>query len=354
MDINSKILEDKKLINTLSKFRICKKIFNIILFILMITIMIFIDDKKIGITICLFLTMLLLILKNLKNDFKDLCIFMEIHEISNTCEDIVDIFEKTKNNPEVECFLGEKHRGILKNLYKVEKYIYSSILSGKQNENMLNSLIVDVSKKLKIPVNNIMESIDKLENTDKYEDLQILNELEKQSDLLKHNIEEVFELSKVVSGDIELGIQKIDIKNLLKQALIEYEDKLNESNLILRSNIEEDKLYINADGQQMWRVFETLLDNIVQYSKSNSRVYVNLEKNNEEINISLINVSKNELNVSKDEFLRLIRDESNLNKMGLAIAYNLVLIQNGNLEISIDGDIFKIDIRFDSVKETIN
>ena len=121
---------------------------------------------------------------------------------------------------------------------------------------------------------------------------------------------------------------------------------MQDKSLNLKVNIDNSNMYIYADGQQMWRVFEILLDNIIYYSKEKTRVYVNLSKNDEEVNISLINISKEELNIDISTLLKSIRENNESNKMGLAIASNLISIQNGNLDITIDGDMFKVDIKF--------
>ncbi|MEG1141902.1 MAG: hypothetical protein RSE41_05585, partial [Clostridia bacterium] len=260
------------------------------------------------------------------------------------------------------------------NLYKVEKYIHRSILKEKQNEEMSNELVIEVSRNLRNPVINIekyisdFENINSIykniqfikENSNKNEDcnklvnnlkneyIQNLNNLDIESNLLKHNIEELFELSKAITKTIELDITEVDIKSLLKQGLAEYSDKLKEANLKLKTNIDEKKLIINADAQQMWRVLEILLDNIVKYSKSNTRVYLNLNEDllNKNIKISLTNISKEELNIDINEFLINIRKDTSISKMGLAIASNLISIQEGNLDIFIDGDMFKVEIIF--------
>ncbi|MBC5996208.1 sensor histidine kinase [Romboutsia ilealis] len=347
MDINSRNVQDNKLLRNINKLKLARKLINIILLILIIGIMIFIENKKEGIIISLFLVMVLLIIKNLSNDFRDVLIFQEIFEISNTCEDIIDIFEKTNGNIEKSVLFGKSHKSILDNLYKVEKYIYSAIVKSKQNENMSNELVVEVSKNIKKPVNNIIKSVNELENNNsKVNYLEIIDNLENQSNTLKHNIEELFELSKVMTGNIEIEMQKIDVISLLKQSLVEYKDKMQDKSLNLKVNIDNSNMYIYADGQQMWRVFEILLDNIIYYSKEKTRVYVNLSKNDEEVNISLINISKEELNIDISTLLKSIRENNESNKMGLAIASNLISIQNGNLDITIDGDMFKVDIKF--------
>ncbi|MGL6104625.1 sensor histidine kinase [Romboutsia sp.] len=361
MDISSKIIENneldeekgiEKLSSWIRKYKKFKNICFILLGIIFVLMMIFIPNKKLVITIGLFTFMIILSIKKIAQDIKDIAIFQEIYEITHLSEDVVDIFERTNKENGMEPILGKNHKSIKEELYKVEKIMYSSILKGKQSENLSNELVVEVSKKLKKPVEKIKKHIKDLENSNEENYHLIINELEKESSMLKHNIEELFELAKVVNKSIDLNLENIDIENVIRQALVEYEDKLKEKNLNLIYNKSVKKPIVKIDGNQMWRVFEIILDNIVNYSKENSRVYVNVYEEDKKIGISMINISKDELNIDIETFFKNIREDEKNNKMGLAIGSNLINAQGGNLDLFIDGDMFKIDIKLDAIKES--
>lgn len=360
MDTNSKTIQESKtreeqnldkFLNTIDNLRKFKRIIFLLIAIGLIAMIIIMPNKKLGAVISLFVLMMILYAKRLMQDFKDIGIFQEIYEITNTTEDVVEILERTNEDKGIETLLGKNHKGIKNNLYKVGKLMYSSIIKGKQSENLANELVVDVSKNLKSPVENINIYIQALENSNGKIYKSNLNKLEEESNQLKHNIEELFELAKAMTRSIDLDIQSIDIKNLTRQALVEYEDKLSNNNLKLVTDIQNKKALINADGQQMWRVFEILLDNIVKYSKENSRVYLDILSKNNEVVISLINISKDELNIDIESFYENIRQNNEKNKIGLAIAKNLISIQDGTMDIVIDGDMFKVEMKFKEIIE---
>lgn len=347
MDTNSKILEDNnvKWLDNLNKWKKFIKLFYIGIVIIFVGLIIFMPYKRSAIIIILLVSLFILAIKNGVATFRDIGLFQEIYEIRNTCEEVNEFFERTNSSIGMEQLLGKNYKKVTDNLYKVEKHIYTSILKGKQNENMANELVIEVSKSLKNPVENIEKYINKIKNN-KENYFESIDHLEDQANLLKHNIDELFELTKVMTGSIDLDIREIDIKNLLKQALVEYEDKFYDKKLSIKTNIYDSKVAINADGQQMWRVFEILLDNVIDYSKENTRVYVNLFVNEDYTAINLINISSRELNIDSNTFLKNIREDSDKNKMGLAIATNLINIQGGKLYIQIDGDMFKVEIKF--------
>ena len=109
-------------------------------------------------------------------------------------------------------------------------------------------------------------------------------------------------------------------------------------------------LKISADGRLLWRVMDNLLSNACKYAQSGTRVYIDLKQNSKETVISVKNISKNRLNIDASELMeRFVRGDSSRNTqgsgLGLNIAKSLIEIQNGSFDISIDGDLFKAEIR---------
>ena len=63
--------------------------------------------------------------------------------------------------------------------------------------------------------------------------------------------------------------------------------------------------------------------------------------------ITVKNMSETPLNLSGDELMeRFVRGDKSRNTegsgLGLSIAQNLMQLQNGNLEVFVDGDLFKV------------
>ena len=347
MDINSINLKDEKLTKLFKRVRLIKYSVYILAGLLSVSIVLFGYDKFLAITSSLFIITIVLMVENFINEIRDIALFKEIHSITQISEDTLDIFEHIhKEYAGRSEILGKDRENIMKHLDKVSEYIYDSKMKEKSNKNMTNELILSVAKSLKDPVNEITENIEELDMNLDYE---TINNLEEKSNLLKHNIEELFELTKAVNNDIDLEIESLDIKNILKQAIVEYEDKFKEHNLVVKNSMVDEKLYINCDGQKMWRVFEILLDNIVKYSKENSRVHVKLYQVNDEVIIKLINTSKEELNIDTKDFIESLSN-GNKKQMGIFIACSLIELQKGKVDIVIDGDMFKVEIKFKNIE----
>jgi signal transduction histidine kinase len=166
---------------------------------------------------------------------------------------------------------------------------------------------------------------------------------------LKVLIDDLFEASKMASGNIELLKEKVDLTQLLQQALAEYNEKIDESTLQFRVTNPEKPVYAVVDGQKMWRVFDNIIGNILKYSLDNTRVYIAMNQVGEKVEISFKNIAKYELGGDVNElFERFKRGDASRQTegsgLGLAIAKSIVDLHDGELEIDVDGDLFKVTI----------
>ena len=252
--------------------------------------------------------------------------------------------------------IEEKKKGHLRELAhdinNIKEGLRKSVENEMKSENMKTELITNVSHDLKTPLTSIINYIDllKRENIEPENARDYVSILDKKSQRLKILIEDLFEASKAASGAMELNITRIDIGQLLKQALGENDERFKDSNLEVKLNIPDDKVFINGDGKRLYRVFENLISNIVKYSLSNTRVYIDMFKENNEVTIIMKNISAYELSFDTDEITNRFKrgDASRSTEgsgLGLAIAKSIIELHNGSFKIEADGDLFKSIIK---------
>lgn len=252
--------------------------------------------------------------------------------------------------------IDEKGRGHLRELAhdinNIKEGLRKSVENEMKSENMKTELITNVSHDLKTPLTSIINYIDllKRENIEPENARDYVSILDKKSQRLKVLIEDLFEASKAASGAMELNITRIDIGQLLKQALGENDERFKDSKLEVKLNVPDDKVFINGDGKRLYRVFENLLSNIVKYSLSNTRVYIDMFKENDEVIIVMKNISAYELSFDTNEITNRFKrgDASRSTEgsgLGLAIAKSIVELHNGSFKIEADGDLFKSIIK---------
>ena len=143
----------------------------------------------------------------------------------------------------------------------------------------------------------------------------------------------------------------MDIVSLMKQTHLELSDKIEESSLKFKWDLPEHKVIVPLDSQKTYRIFENLLINIVKYSMPSSRVFIDILDNENGVYITLKNMSANEIDFTEEEIVeRFARGDKSRNTegsgLGLAIAKSFAELQGGSLKVEIDGDLFKVILKF--------
>ena len=136
---------------------------------------------------------------------------------------------------------------------------------------------------------------------------------------------------------------------LLKQVGLEYDNKIQESNLDFRWKLPDHKIVLWLDSQKTYRIFENMIVNITKYAMPHTRVYIEMQETDREVSISMKNISASELNFNTEEITdRFVRGDSSRNTegsgLGLAIAKSFTELQYGTLKISTEADLFKAEI----------
>ena len=247
---------------------------------------------------------------------------------------------------------GGLYDGIVDNFNNIGENLDLAIEDAVKSERLKTELITNVSHDLKTPLTSIINYSDLLSKDDNTEDevkeySKIINE---KSNKLKVLIEDLFEVSKATSNNIELDRQELDFNSLVQQSIGEWEDKIKENNIEIISNLPEDKVMLNIDGQKFSRVLDNLFSNISKYALENSRVYVDLSEEGG-VKLTIKNISKYPLNISAEELMeRFTRGEKSRTTsgsgLGLSIASSFVRAHGASFDIDIDGDLFKVTIEF--------
>jgi len=219
-------------------------------------------------------------------------------------------------------------------------------------ERMKTELITNVSHDIKTPLTSIINFVDLLGKPHSPEaNKQYLEILSRQSNQLKKLIEDLMELSKASSGNLQANIMTMDVAESVNQALGEFSDKLEKVHLIPVFHQPEEPVLVAADGRLTWRVLSNLLSNAVKYATPGTRVYVEIAEEADTVQLSIKNVSKEELRLSAEDLLeRFVRGDASRNRegsgLGLNIAKTLMEVQGGSLQLTLDGDLFKVTLTF--------
>ncbi|MGG3269077.1 histidine kinase dimerization/phospho-acceptor domain-containing protein [Priestia aryabhattai] len=233
----------------------------------------------------------------------------------------------------------------------IQQQIQTSQHVQVKSERLKTELITNVSHDLRTPLTSIMTYTALLKSQDLTSDEQhaYVEIIDRKSKRLQTLIDDLFEVSKMASGNVELHKDTIDINQLLHQALAKYDEAIKDSTLQFRIQSIQKPIFATVDGQKLWRVFDNLIENILKYSLEQTRVYISVQEINEQVKLTFKNVSKYELNEQADElFERFKRGDASRQTdgsgLGLAIAKSIIDLHGGELNIEIDGDLFKVTI----------
>ena len=163
-------------------------------------------------------------------------------------------------------------------------------------------------------------------------------------------VQDVFEVSKAASGELSLHTERLDLGKLLRQTLADMDEAVSQSSLTFRTELPEAPVWITADGDRLYRVFQNLVQNVLEYSLEGSRVYVTLDAGKDAATVRLKNISRTELPPGVDFTARFVRgDQSRTDGgsgLGLAIASSFTAACGGALRVSTDADLFTVEVEF--------
>lgn len=238
----------------------------------------------------------------------------------------------------------------------VQEDFEEAVKERVRSQNLRTELITNVSHDLKTPLTGIKSYLELLNDSqlsaeDKEEYLIRLNQY---TDRLSKLIEDLFEVSKANSGNIQLETQNVDIVSLVEQVLVENETMLEKKGLSPVIRKPEEPILCLLDGDKTVRIFENLLSNVAKYALENTRVFVTMEKNQDTVDITIQNISKTPLDFDPHDITeRFVRADQSRHEegsgLGLAIVKSFCEIQNGSFTVQLDGDVFKAIVQFKTI-----
>lgn len=215
-----------------------------------------------------------------------------------------------------------------------------------------SELITNVSHDLKTPITVVKNYTTLLETTPlNDEQRQYVAELSKYTNHLTSLLDDLLDIAKASSGKMTFERVQLDIIALLKQSIVENNEILLSKNIEVVENFDTNSYMLKLDGDKTYRIFENLLTNISKYALNGTRFYVDAVSSEEAITISFKNISASKMNFNEKEIVeRFVRGDSSRAQegsgIGLAIVKSFMEAQDGEMEVSVDGDLFKVMLTF--------
>lgn len=238
-------------------------------------------------------------------------------------------------------------------LNSIADAIDTAVGQRTRSERFKAELITNVSHDIKTPLTSIINYTDLIcrEKSENPRIAEYAEVLHRQGERLKKLLVDLVEASKASTGNLEVNRERCRVDVLLDQAAGEYEQRLAQNQLQLVLQKPDTGLVILADGRHLWRVFDNLMNNICKYALPGTRVYLTLTKQEKTVEIIFRNISREAMNLTPDQLLeRFARGDASRTTegsgLGLSIAQSLTELQGGEMELSVDGDLFKVVLTF--------
>ncbi|MCC2257760.1 HAMP domain-containing sensor histidine kinase [Intestinimonas aquisgranensis] len=237
-------------------------------------------------------------------------------------------------------------------LNRVQEGLRSAVAEQMKSERMKVELIANVSHDLKTPLTSVVsyaallgEEEDLPPHVKDY--IRILNEKARRLQVM---VQDVFEVSKAASGELPLHMEQLDLTRLLDQTMADMDETIRRRGLTFRTTLPSNPVWITADGDRLYRVFQNLIQNALRYSLEGSRVYVTLEVIEGRAVARLKNTSRDELPSGVDFTARFVRGDVSRTDggsgLGLAIASSFTAACGGTLRVETDADLFTVEVTF--------
>ena len=254
--------------------------------------------------------------------------------------------------------LHGENQEIAEDLNNIGEGIRNAVATSVKDERLKSDLITNVSHDIKTPLTSIINYVDllKREKIQQEPVKSYIDILDSKTQRLKQLTDDLVEASKISSGNIVLEKEKLNLAELLNQSIGEFSEKFTGQNLQVVFEQNNKEAFIYADSRRMWRIIENLFNNICKYAMPDTRIYIDLQKENGRVEATIKNISRQKLNIRVDDLTeRFIRgDESRTTEgsgLGLSIAKNLTEVQGGSFRIDLDGDLFKVTLQFPEMED---
>ena len=219
---------------------------------------------------------------------------VEHYQILQGVEEIADGDLSAKID--VEELHGED-RKLAETINNIGAGLLHAVDDSTKNERMKADLITNVSHDIKTPLTSIINYVNLIqrEDVDNERVKNYVKILDEKSQRLKQLTEDLVEASKVSSGNVKLEMHKIDIVELVCQTGGEFNEKFEDKELTIVTKLPRQAVYIWSDGRHLYRVIENLYNNVAKYALQKTRVYVEVQADEERAVFSIKNVSARSL-----------------------------------------------------------
>ncbi|NLK20513.1 MAG: HAMP domain-containing histidine kinase [Epulopiscium sp.] len=209
-------------------------------------------------------------------------------------------------------------------------------------EELRRGFIANISHDLRSPLTSIKGFVQAIldgtipeEKQEKYLEI-VLDETGR----LTKMTNDIMDLTKMESGQIEIKKEQFDINELIRRVLEQFEQRILEKDVKLKLILAEEKTMVYADREQIQRVINNLLDNAVKFVPQEGKIWIETTLFVNKILVSVKNngesIKENEIHYIWDRFHKgdksRGRDKTGMG-LGLSIVKQILKNHGENIKV---------------------
>ena len=159
---------------------------------------------------------------------------------------------------------------------------------------------------------------------------------------LSRLVNELLDMSSMEVGKFKLSIMEVDINDLIKRCLLNLESKINDKGVKVSATLEEEHLYVYADGDRIMQVITNLLDNAIKYGGSGGIVIIATKIKGNKVYVSVYNngptLSEDEIDHIWERFYKSDKARTNKDSTGLGLPISRLILTQHNQDIWVQNE----------------
>ena len=216
---------------------------------------------------------------------------------------------------------------------------------AERETRLKDEFLATLSHELRTPLNAILGWATILRTTDDPSEVsEGLEVIERNAHLQTKLIEDLLDMSRIISGKIRLDVQRVDVLNVINAAIESVKPTAGAKSIRLGSVLDPLAGPISGDPGRLQQIVWNLLTNAVKFTPKGGRVHIVLERVNSHLEISVTDtgrgIAPDFLPYVFDRFRQAdastSREERGLG-IGLAIVKNLVELHGGSVRAKSPG-----------------
>lgn len=231
-------------------------------------------------------------------------------------------------------------RGALKGFVKITR----NITSQKELDRQKDAFIGIASHELKTPItvlsgySQILEK--RLKKRGDKQNVYILSKIIKQTDILRHLIDDLLNVSKIHSGKLEVNVERFNLSKLIMKVITDFQYITETPELVREGDIE---VSIRGDKNRIEQVLINLLTNAIKYSPKADKVVISLSVSRKYATVAVkdfgVGIAKEDLPHVFERFYRThAKEQGNVSGFGLGLYISSEIIKKQKGKIWVESE----------------